>query len=164
MKRKTILPYNPILKDLARELRKQGTLSEALLWRYLRGRQMLGYDFDRQKPIGNYIVDFFCNELMLAIEIDGDTHNYKIGKDRERQKNIEGTGIKFLRFTDEEVKENMEGVVVAIGQWIRSNGKGREEDNPPLHPSQEGTCTEHLSQKILALKVPTPDPSQEGTL
>ena len=90
MKRKTIIPYDPKLKDLARQLRKNSTLSEVLLWNYLKGKQMLGYDFDRQKLIDNYIVDFFCNELMLAIEIDGDTHNDKIDKDEFRQKKLEG--------------------------------------------------------------------------
>jgi len=73
-----------MLKEPARELRKNSTLSEVLLWRYLKGRQMLGHDFDRQKPIGNFIVDFFCNELMLAIEIDGDSHNAKVDQDIER--------------------------------------------------------------------------------
>jgi very-short-patch-repair endonuclease len=114
MKRKVILPYNPILKDLARELRNHSTLSEVLLWKHLKGGQFLGYDFDRQKPIDNFIVDFFCNELMLAIEIDGATHNYKISQDRERQKRIEGLGVRFLRFTDEEVRQNIEGVVTVI--------------------------------------------------
>jgi len=60
MKRKIILPYNPMLKERAREPRKNSTLSEVLLWRHLKGKQMLGHDFDRQKPIGNFIVDFFC--------------------------------------------------------------------------------------------------------
>ena len=128
---KKILPYNPILKELARKLRKDSTLSEVLLWEHLKGRKMLGYDFDRQKPMDNFIVDFFCNELMLAIEIDGDTHNYKISRDVERQKRIEGLGVHFLRFTDEEVRHNIDGVAAIIEQWIK--------DNPPLHPSQEGT-------------------------
>src|SRR4030065_2007276 len=115
MKRKVIIPYNTKLKEVARRLRKSGTLSEVLLWRYLKKKQMCGYDFDRQKPIDNYIVDFFCNELMLAIEIDGDTHNYKIERDIERQKRLEALGIRFLRFTDENVRENIEGVVMMIG-------------------------------------------------
>ena len=82
----------------------------------------MGYDFDRQKPIDNFIVDFFCNELMLAIEIDGDTHNYKVTQDIERQKKIEGLGIRFLRFTDEEVRHHLEGVLVVMEKWIRENG------------------------------------------
>ena len=92
---------------------------------------MLGYDFDRQKPIDNFIVDFYCNELMLAIEIDGETHNFKVTRDFERQRRLEEFGVRFLRFTDEEVKQNLEGVMAVIEKWIR--------DNPPLHPSEEGT-------------------------
>jgi very-short-patch-repair endonuclease len=102
MKRRTIIPYNPKLKELARKLRKSSTLSEILLWQHLKGKQMLGYDFHRQKPIDNYIVDFFCNELMLAIEIDGGSHDFEevyVG-DIARQQKLESLGIHFLRFND----------------------------------------------------------------
>jgi very-short-patch-repair endonuclease len=119
MKRKKILPYNPILKELARELRANSTLSEVLLWEHVNGRQMLGYDFDRQKPIDNFIVDFFCSELMLAIEIDGDTHDYKAARDDERQRRLEALGIRFLRFADRDVKQNIEGVISVIENWIK---------------------------------------------
>jgi very-short-patch-repair endonuclease len=73
--RRKIIPYNPKLKEIAQKLRKQGILSEVLLWKELKGKKMMGYDFHRQKPLENYIVDFFCNELMLIIEIDGSSHN-----------------------------------------------------------------------------------------
>ena len=66
--------YNPKLKELARQLRNNSTKSEIRLWTYLRRKQMHGYDFHRQKPIDNYIVDFFCNKLQLAIECDGYSH------------------------------------------------------------------------------------------
>ncbi len=59
-KKRKIIPYNPELKDLASQLRKNMTLSEVLLWIELKNKQMLGYDFDRQIPIGDYIVDFYC--------------------------------------------------------------------------------------------------------
>jgi len=118
MKQKTIIPYDPKLKEIARRLRNNSTLSEILLWRHLKGKQMLGYDFDRQKPIDNYIVDFFCNELMLAIEIDGISHEYKVEKDGIRQRQLESLGIRFLRFTDSDVKKNLEGVVTSIMNWI----------------------------------------------
>ncbi|MDP3111868.1 MAG: endonuclease domain-containing protein [Thermodesulfovibrionales bacterium] len=136
MKKKKILPYKAGLKERARELRKNSALSEVLLWRYLKGKQLLGYDFDRQRPVDNFIVDFFCNELMLAIEIDGDTHNYRISQDIERQRRIEGLGVRFLRFTDEDVKQNIEGVVTVIEKWIRENN--RIQDNPPLNPLPRG--------------------------
>ncbi|MEK7400573.1 MAG: DUF559 domain-containing protein [Candidatus Poribacteria bacterium] len=117
-KRRTIIPYNPKLKEIARSLRNKSTLSEILLWRHLKGKQMLGYDFHRQKPILNYIVDFFCNELMLVIEIDGITHDYKLAEDAERQKELESLGIRFLRFMDDDIKKNMDGVLINIRDWI----------------------------------------------
>lgn len=129
MKRKKIIPYNRKLKELARQLRKNSTLSEVLLWKYLKGGQMLCYDFDRQKPIDDYIVDFFCSELMLAVEIDGNTHNYKIEEDIMRQERLESLGIRFLRFTDKDVKQNIEGIVITIENWIR--------EHTPF-PSREG--------------------------
>ncbi len=69
--------YNRHLKELARQLRNNGTKAEIRLWQYLKGRQMLGYDFHRQKPIDNYIADFFCNKLGLVIELDGYTHSFE---------------------------------------------------------------------------------------
>jgi len=131
MERKKILPYNPILKELARGLRASSTLSEVLLWKHLNGRQMLGYDFDRQKPIDNFIFDFFCSELMLAIEIDGDTHNYKAARDDERQRRLEVFGIRFLRFADRDVKRNMEGVISVNENWIK-------EKTHPCTPPKRG--------------------------
>ena len=113
--------YNPKLKNLARELRKHGALSEVILWGYLKGKKMKGYKFLRQKPINNYIVDFFCPELSLAIEIDGHTHGDKIEEDAARQKTLENLGIKFLRFTDSNVKQNIDGVLSSIGYWIDDN-------------------------------------------
>ena len=79
---------------------------------------MKDYQFFRQKPIDNYIVDFFCYELMLAIEIDGDSHVDKIEEDQLRQKRLESLGINFLRFTDFDVKKNMNGVLQYIEKWI----------------------------------------------
>jgi very-short-patch-repair endonuclease len=64
----------------------------------LKNKNILGFDFDRQRPIGNYIVDFYCKELSLAIEIDGDTHIYRYDYDDERQIELEKLGVHFLRF------------------------------------------------------------------
>ncbi|MDQ1328157.1 MAG: hypothetical protein QG641_1442 [Candidatus Poribacteria bacterium] len=121
MNRRRIIPYNPKLKELARQLRNNSTVAEVFLWTHLKGKQMLGYDFHRQKPIDNYIVDFFCNELMLAIEIDGITHEGKSIKDDARQKKLESLGIRFLRFYDQDVRENTEGVLISIKQWIKEH-------------------------------------------
>ena len=111
--------YNPKLKQRARELRKNSTLSEVLLWEELKSRKMLGYKFLRQKPIGNYIVDFFCNKLKMVIEIDGDLHTEeKFEYDINRQKWLESSGVNVLRFDDLEVKKDMDNVLSAIEGWI----------------------------------------------
>jgi very-short-patch-repair endonuclease len=118
MKRRKIIPYNPKLKEVARKLRNNSTLSEVLLWRKIKGKQMRGFDFHRQKPLDNFIVDFFCNELMLAIEIDGISHKEKYKADYERQKKLESLGVRFLRFSDIEVKKDMNQVLNIIEKWI----------------------------------------------
>ena len=95
---KIIIHYNPKLKQLARNLRKHSTLAEVILWKQLQDGKIQGYDFHRQKPVGNYIIDFFCNELRLAIEIDGCSHGYKEVEDEIRQKELEKLGIRFFSF------------------------------------------------------------------
>jgi very-short-patch-repair endonuclease len=122
--------YNSKLKQISRDLRKNSTLSEVLLWNKLKVRKMLGYQFMRQKPIGNYIVDFFCSKLKLVIEIDGDSHIGKEEADKERQSKIEKLGITFLRFDDIEVKKNIEGILITIKDYIE---KFEKEEQPP-HP------------------------------
>src|SRR6056297_2045913 len=121
---KKIIYYNPKLKEKARKLRKESTLAEVILWNYLKGKQMKGFKFIRQKPIDNYIVDFLCKELMLAIEIDGCTHGDKPEQDKQRQDKLESLGVHFLRFRDSDVKKNIDGVLERIGDWIDNNGQG----------------------------------------
>lgn len=110
---KKIIPYNPILKALARRLRKNMTDGELLLWNELKNDKLLGFDFDRQRFIDNYIVDFYCKDLMLAIEIDGMSHNNEeaFTKDEIRQQKLESFGIQFLRFTESEMKNDMLNVL-----------------------------------------------------
>ena len=129
--RRKIIPYNPKLKQIARNLRNNSTKSEILLWNALKGKQLRGFDFHRQRPIYKYIVDFFCSELSLAIEIDGSSHNDKLEFDDLRQKELESAGVQFLRFTDKDVKQNLSGVVDVIIEWIDTHG------HTPS-PSQEG--------------------------
>ena len=85
---------------------------------------MLGYDFDRQKPLDNYIVDFFSKDLMLAIEIDGSSHDHEetYKADVYRQQKIEAYGVRFLRFDDGEVKRDMKNVLRSIEIWIEEYG------------------------------------------
>jgi len=82
---------------------------------------MLGYDFHRQKPLGNYIVDFYSPKLKLIIEIDGVTHNYKLGEDIKRQINLESMSLNVLRFLDSDVRNNLDGVLLFIKKWIKEN-------------------------------------------
>jgi len=118
--RREIIEYERYLKELARKLRQNMTLGEVLLWQRLKRKQMRGYDFDRQRPIDRYIVDFYCKDLKLAIEIDGSSHDGQEAKvnDDIRQRRLESLGVRFLRFNDADVKRNMEMVVDSIEQWI----------------------------------------------
>ena len=112
-----IIPYNPKLKEYARELRKNSTLSEVLLWKNIKNKA-LGVQFHRQVPMLEYIVDFYCHELMLAIEIDGDSHLYKYEYDIKRQGDLEQQGVVFLRFSDLDVKQNMFSVGLSLEQVV----------------------------------------------
>lgn len=84
---------------------------------------MMGYDFDRQKPMDQFIVDFYCKALALAIEVDGSVHDSSDAqlRDRERQMRLEALGVHFLRFSDEAVKQDINGVCLAIANWIKQH-------------------------------------------
>jgi very-short-patch-repair endonuclease len=115
------LPFNPILKEKARKLRKAGNLSESLLWNKLKKRQMLGYDFTRQQIIGNYIVDFYCLKLNIAIEIDGDSHNLKGDYDEKRDEFLKSLEIKIIHIDDLDIKKSFNEVLLQIEDWINEN-------------------------------------------
>lgn len=127
-----IIPYNPRLVPLAKKLRKDMTFSEVLLWNELKQNQ-LGYRFSRQIPIDEYIVDFYCKDLMLVIEIDGESHYHddQPVKDEIRQKRLESLGVQFLRFDDIDVKRNINWVLEQIIYWIADH-------KPTPDPSEEG--------------------------
>ena len=112
--------YNPILKELARQLRNNSTKAEIKLWTYLRRGQMYNYDFHRQKPIDEYIVDFFCNKLQLAIECDGYSHELLdvYNKDVKKTKRLNDLGIYVLRFSDYQVVNDIDNVLRAIEDYI----------------------------------------------
>ncbi|MDD5570167.1 MAG: endonuclease domain-containing protein [Bacteroidales bacterium] len=124
-----IIPYKPVLKEIARGFRNNQTKQEKILWKYLKGKQIKGYDFHRQKPLGSYIVDFYCCELYLAIEIDGSVHNTEDNKVKDvfRQDKIENFGITFLRFTNKEIEYNIEVVINSIKEYINWFEKTRGE-------------------------------------
>ena len=139
--RRTILPYNPKLKAIARVLRQNMSKAEVVLWKSLRDFQMLGYDFDRQRPIDNYIVDFYCKDLFLVIEVDGPTHDWEevAVNDTIRQAKIESFGVAFLRFTNEEILKQLDSVLAAIQGWI-------EENAPNIDLNYEQKLTKHLKK------------------
>ena len=121
MKKRKIIPYNPKLKELARDLRNNSTKAEIILWLKLKSKQMYGYDFHRQKPIDNYILDFFCQELMLGIEVDGYSHGIVevYDKDIVKEEKMNYLGIGVLRFTDDQILRDMDNVLRAIESYIQ---------------------------------------------
>jgi very-short-patch-repair endonuclease len=122
-----IIHYNPSLKEKARILRKNSTLSEIIFWKNIKNKS-LGYEFHRQVPLDEFIVDFYCHELNLAVEIDGNTHDYNFEKDEARQKKLEGQGIFFIRFSDNDVKRNFNDVLRAIEITILDMEKKKAEN------------------------------------
>jgi len=133
----TIIPYNPKLKTLARELRNNSTFSEVILWQNIKGRSY-GHEFHRQVPIDEFIVDFYCHELKLAIEIDGNTHDYNFDNDEIRQSKLESFGITFLRFNDLDVKRNITDVLRSIEFKITEIENRKNERNILLAPDKNG--------------------------
>ncbi len=101
--------------ERAAALRENPTDAEAILWSFLRHKP-LGFKFRRQHPISIYVADFYCHALKLIIEVDGGIHDVEAVRnhDVERQKNLEAEGICFLRFMNDDVLKNLEGVKVAI--------------------------------------------------
>lgn len=124
------LPYNRNLKEFSRQLRNKGTLSEVILWQKLRASQVNGYQFNRQKPLGRYIVDFYCKKLNLVIEVDGSSHYFGDApiRDKERQYILESMDLEFLRFDDEDVKQNISFVMRVIYEYV----KDWEKSNHPI--------------------------------
>jgi very-short-patch-repair endonuclease len=128
-----IIPYNPKLVAFAKSLRQNMTLGEVALWREIKGNK-LKVRFSRQIPIDQYIVDFYCKDLKLAIEVDGAIH-FEEGheeKDVIRQKRLESLGVVVLRFSDLDVRNNLDWVLEEIKHTI-------EAIEPTPSPSKEGS-------------------------
>ena len=98
----------------ARALRRRLTRAESILWRHLRSRQLGGWKWRRQEPLGAYVVDFLCPELRLAVEVDGDVHAFRELEDAERQASLEAMGLRVVRFTNDDVIRNIDGVLTAL--------------------------------------------------
>jgi len=107
------------LTPIRKVLRNRSPKAERILWSYLKNKQ-LGYKFRRQYSVDKYVLDFYCPELKLAIEIDGDSHYMSeevIKYDIERQRYVETFDISFLRFTNDDVYTNIEGVIEVIRNY-----------------------------------------------
>ena len=104
----------------ARNLRREQTEQEKILWSIIRNRQFYGLKFKRQVPIGVYIADFCCNEKKLIIELDGGQHNEpnNIKYDKKRTKFLENEGYKIIRFWNNDINDNLEGVYTKLKQEI----------------------------------------------
>src|SRR6266487_4169524 len=123
--RHQIIPYSQHLKERARELRKNMSLAEILLWKRLKGKQLCGYDFDCQRPLGRRIVDFYCKELKLAVDVDGSVHDFTRSKDEARQREIEALDVTLLGFWNYDVKNDIRSVLNNIEGWIRAEEQRR---------------------------------------
>ena len=112
------LPMDPEFLARARELRRDMTPQERKLWRHLRRKQLYGLRFRRQHPIAPFIVDFYCHEHKLVVEIDGQTHyeQEQQGYDRTRTERLEQRGLRVVRFTNRDVGRNIGGVLQEIAR------------------------------------------------
>lgn len=113
------IKYNPKLKKKARRLRKDSTPSEIELWKLLRAGKIQGYTFNRQKPLDEYIVDFYCKKLRLVIEIDGVSHDGKEEYDYHREQKLKALGLTIIRFYDHEVMDNIRGIQIKLLKIVK---------------------------------------------
>ena len=128
------------LRTRARELRRNATDAERALWRHLRMWQLDGYKFRRQQPIGNYIVDFVCLEKRLIIELDGGQHAEQSNYDSERDAWLRDQRFTVLRFWNNDVLKNVEGVAAGIFETLKSS--------PFLNPSPQGGRKDIVGKNI----------------
>ncbi|MGC1633042.1 MAG: DUF559 domain-containing protein, partial [Gelidibacter sp.] len=133
------LPFNPALKDRAKALRKAKNLAEVLFWQQVRNKQFLGLDFDRQKIIGNYIVDFYNANYQVVVEIDGSSHDNKQEYDTARDAYLESLGLTIIHITDRQVKKEMESVM----RYLEDHKAFQEvkTDHPALQAPLQGRGT-----------------------
>ena len=138
-----MLPYNPNLTPPARRLRKEMTDAEQLLWSRLRRKQILGLHFYRQKPLGNFIVDFYAPKANLVVEVDGSQHGDAdhAGRDAERDEYLTARGLYVIRFSNAQVLREVGAVMEAIYRTVAGN--------PPFPPFSKGGLNRgHECQQI----------------
>jgi very-short-patch-repair endonuclease len=118
--KRIVLRSNDELLEKSRELRKRMTLAEVLLWSKIRSRQVDGYKFRRQQPLLDFIVDFYCHDLKLIIEVDGEAHYFadQIKLDKYRDKIFKLNGYNVFRISNDEVISNLDGSVDKLKSYI----------------------------------------------
>ncbi len=117
---KTVSKIKPYLLRNARQLRKSGTDAEQWVWKHLRNRQINGYKFCRQVPIGNYVVDFLCKKAKLIIELDGSQHSLQKQHDQQRTEYLVAQGYRVVRYWNNQVLQEGEAVLEDILKELES--------------------------------------------
>ena len=151
---------NVVLKKFSRDLRQEATPAEKILWPHLRGRRFADLKFRRQHIVGQFIVDFYCAEAQLVVELDGGTHLDKESIDKARQAALEAHGLKVLRFWNSEVYEHLEVVLKMI--WIECQARRRPltprslRSRRPSPQGERGVCDDyrpvkHFSTRCLSV-------------
>ena len=123
--------------ELRRQLRNHATAAEAVLWRELKGRGLRGLKFRRQQGIGPYVLDFYCPELRLCIELDGSSHDYKYEYDVQRTAYLREQGIRVVRYSNEQVRTSLNALLVDIARITEEIEKEKDTDPTP-NPSPTG--------------------------
>jgi very-short-patch-repair endonuclease len=129
---------NISLKSKARDLRKKMTEPEKILWNLLRGKKRRGFYFRRQHPYGIYILDFYCFEVNLVIEIDGMIHLSRHAYDSERTKYLESSGLNVIRFNNNDIESRIEWVLEKIDTYLNNSQALNTEDHFPLGGNKKG--------------------------
>ena len=125
-------PYNKELKLRSQKLRSSMTDAEIKLWAKLRRKQILNLQFSRQKPIGNFIVDFYCPKARLVIEVDGGRHYHGQGRENDaaRDRYLGSLGLEVIRFSNREVIQNIDGVLTVIVERLERAMEQKETKTP----------------------------------
>ena len=137
------LPYNPKLKEKAKQLRKARNLSEVLFWNAVKNKQLRGLDFERQKIIGNYIVDFYCPELGLVVEIDGQSHDFEGEYDQNREKFLVNLDLEVIHYSDLEIKKGLDVIMRNLYNYLQSKQGQNLEYKEEKTPRQPTVVTPH---------------------
>ncbi|MGY3449072.1 endonuclease domain-containing protein [Bradyrhizobium sp. USDA 4353] len=146
-------------RNRAKQLRQAMTRAETLLWRHIKANRIDGVGFRRQVPFCNYIADFVCFSAKLVIELDGESHDFseRQAKDTARDSFFASEGFQILRFTNEQVTSNLEGVVEAIRQVIAGRARGLPPSLPLPHKGggnrESGASTQDNSHDTNNIKI-----------